>query len=191
MRIRQADTSDLVEIMELYHEASDAMAGTAYDCCWRRDGHPTSDFVQGLIAAGGMLVAETDGVLLGAVGIDHDLGHRYDDAVWLADVPDELVCVVHLLVVRMDLRGKGLSRAILRACLSQAVERGMRTARLDATANNAPAIALYRSEGFTVVGSGELDVNPDGDSLVPFVVMERLLDGVNKGDVKRALLHFA
>jgi ribosomal protein S18 acetylase RimI-like enzyme len=51
----------------------------------------------------------------------------------------------------------------------------MRTARLDATANNAPTIALYQSEGFEIVGKGDLDVNPDGDSLIPFVVMERLL----------------
>ena len=175
MRIRQADMHDLASIMALYYEASDAMVGTPYDCCWRRDGHPTQDFVRGLIANGGFLVAEEDGAVVGAVGTDHDLGHDYKDASWLADVPDELVSVVHLLVVRMDQRGKGLSRTILNACLAQAVEQGMRTARLDATANNAPAIALYQSEGFVTVGAGDLDVNPDGDALVPFVVMERLL----------------
>lgn len=176
MRIRRADMGDFEDVMGLYHEASDAMAGTPHDCCWRRDGHPTPDFVRGLVATGGVMVAEEDGVLVGAVGTDHDLGHDYEGVAWLADVPDELVCVIHLLVVRMGERGRGLSRAILRACLAGAAERGMRTARLDATANNAPAIALYRSEGFMVVGSGDLDVNPDGDSLVPFVVMERLLD---------------
>ncbi len=177
MRIRQADMGDFAGIMNLYHEASDVMAGTPYDCCWRRDGHPTSGFVRGLIANGGALVAERDGALLAAVGTDHDLGHDYRGVDWLADVPNELVCVIHLLVVRVGERGQGLSRAILRACLARAAQRGMRTARLDATANNAPAIALYRSEGFSVVGSGDLDVNPDGRSLVPFVVMERLLDG--------------
>ena len=175
MHIRQASIQDLAAILELYGEASDAMAGTPHDCCWRRDGHPTRDFVSGLVTGGGMLVAEEDGALVGAVGTDHNLGHDYEGVSWLADVPDELACVVHLLVVRMDRRGQGLSRTILRACLTQAAERGMRTARLDATANNAPAIALYQSEGFSMVGAGDLDVNPDGDALVPFVVMERLL----------------
>ena len=161
--------------MGLYDEASDAMVGTAYDCCWRRDGHPSQDFVRGLIERGGMIVAEENGALVGAVGIDHDLGHDYAEATWLVEVPDELVCVVHLLVVRMDRRGEGLSRELLRACLLGAQERGMRTARLDATANNLPAIALYQSEGFVQVGTADLDVNPDGDALVPFVVMERML----------------
>ena len=51
----------------------------------------------------------------------------------------------------------------------------MRTARLDATANNAPAIALYESEGFAQVGAGIVDVEIEGDRYVPFVVMERRL----------------
>ena len=175
MHIRQATIHDLDGIMGLYHEAADTMAGTAHDCCWRRDGHPTTDFVRGLAVADGMLVAEQGGTLVGAVGFDHDLGYDYKGVSWLADLPEELVCVVHLLVVRVDQRGKGLSRTLLCALLAQAKERGMRAARLDATANNAPAIALYLSEGFTTVGTGDQDVNPDGEAPIPFVVLERLL----------------
>lgn len=175
MRIRQANADDFAAIMGIYHEAADAMAGTPHDCCWRRDGHPTPDYVRGFVAEGGMLVAEDYGALVGVVGTNNDLGHDYVGTAWLKDVPDELVCAVHLLVVRQGWRGRGLAREILRACLARATEQSMRTARLDATANNAPARALYESEGFAQVGQGELDVNPDGDALVPFVVMERLL----------------
>lgn len=175
MRIRQATTNDFSSIMDLYHEASDAMAGTPYDCCWRRDGHPSPDFVHGLISGNGMLVAEEKDELIGAIGVNHDLGHDYEDVMWLANVSTQLVCAIHLLVVRMGQRGQGLARTILRECLMWAANKGMCTARLDATANNEPAIALYQSEGFALVGKGDLDVNPDDDSLVPFVVMERLL----------------
>ena len=175
MRVRQARTSDFADIMGLYHEASDAMAGTPYDCCWRRDGHPTPEFVRGLITAGGVLVAERDGTLVGAVGLDHDLGHDYNNLPYQVVVPDELVAVIHLLVVRESWRRKGLSRQLLSACLSMARERGMRCARLDATANNLPAIALYQSEGFAIVGEGVLDVGLEDDPHVPFVVMERVL----------------
>lgn len=175
MHIRRADLCDFDAVMALYHEAADAMAGTPHDCRWRRGGHPTRDFVHTLIVDGNVLVADEDARVVGAVATDHDLGYDYAGASWLVDVPDELVCVVHLLAVCRDQRGKGLSRSILRTCLAQARERGMRTARLDVTANNVPAIGLYRSEGFVVVGADDLDVNPDGDALVPFLVMERLL----------------
>ena len=175
MRIRQATTQDLNSIMELYRATADPMVGTPYDCRWRSNGHPTPEFVGGLVQDGGMLVAEENNVLVGCVGIDHDLGHDYNNLSYQVVVPDELVAVIHLLVVRESWRRKGLSRQLLSACLSMARERGMRCARLDATANNLPAIALYQSEGFVIVGEDMLDVGLEDDPCVPFVVMERVL----------------
>ena len=46
------------------------------------------------------------------------------------------------------LRGKGLGRAIVGALLADAQQRGARTAYLQVTAQNAPALALYRRFGF-------------------------------------------
>lgn len=175
MHIRTAVNTDLNRIMDLYHEAADAMVKTPYDCCWRKDGHPTMDFVRSIIESGIMLIALDNDQLIAAVGIDHDLGHDYGDLRWLTNVPVSQVAVIHLLVVKQNRRGSGLSRQLLRACLDKAQELGMRTARLDATANNAPAISLYHSEGFSQVGAGIQDVGPDDDPHVPFVVLERLL----------------
>lgn len=172
MHVRLATMRDLPALMDLYHEAADAMTRTPFDCCWRRDGHPTSEFVQSLVERGGMLVAKEHGVLVGAVGTDHDLGHDYGALPWLVDASAEQTAVIHLLVIRQSCRGQGLSRMLLRACLQQARDEGMLTARLDATANNKPAITLYKDEGFTQVGADELDVGPDENPSVPFVVLE-------------------
>ena len=172
MNVRLATTEDYPAIMALYYEASDAMEGTPHDCCWRRGGHPSEAFVQTIIADESYLVACEGSEIVGAVGIDHDLGHEYDDVAWLAGAAEEQVAVIHLLVVRLDYRGRGISRQLLRACLDESRARGMRSARLDATANNAPAIALYESEGFSRVGEGWLDVGPDDNPRVRFVVME-------------------
>ncbi|MDO4797295.1 MAG: GNAT family N-acetyltransferase [Coriobacteriales bacterium] len=175
MHIRQAVSADVDSIMDLYDGVSTAMVGTPYDCRWRRGGHPSREFVSGLVLDEGMLVAFEGDTLVGAVGTDHDLGHDYGELPWLCDVPDHLVAVIHLLVVREGWRGGGISRQLLAACLNVARARGMRTARLDATANNAPAIALYLSEGFYKVGEGVQDVGPRDDPHVPFVVLERVL----------------
>ncbi len=172
MHIRLANIDDLAAIMDLYHEVSDAMVGTPHDCCWRREGHPTPEFVAELVESDGMLVAAEDDVIFAVVGVDHDLGHDYGNLRWLVDVPDELVAVIHLLAVREAWRGAGISRELLRACLDEARTRGMRTARLDATANNAPAIALYQSEGFQQVGADDVYVGLPDEPIVPFVVME-------------------
>jgi ribosomal protein S18 acetylase RimI-like enzyme len=47
-----------------------------------------------------------------------------------------------------SLRGQGLGRAVVGALLADARQRGARTAYLQVTAHNAPALALYRRFGF-------------------------------------------
>lgn len=175
MDIRLARAEDFRAIMDLYDEASDAMVDTPYDCRWRRDGHPSTDLVRGFITSRNMLVGTVGHEVIAAVGIDHDLGHEYEEVLWLVDALPDRVAVLHLLVVARPWRGKGLSRQLLRACLEHARVGGMVSARLDATANNVPAIELYKSEGFRVVGRGWQDVGPQNDPHVPFVVMERPL----------------
>ena len=175
MHIRPATMQDHASIMDLYYEAADAMTNTPYDCCWRRGGHPSPAFVQSLIEQGDTLVAQQQQELVGAVAIDHDLGHDYGDLPWLVNTSADRVAVIHLLVIRQGSRGKGLSRALLRACMERARTTGMLTARLDATANNKPAIALYTSEGFVQVGADAIDVGMEENPLVPFVVLEKPL----------------
>jgi ribosomal-protein-alanine N-acetyltransferase len=50
-------------------------------------------------------------------------------------------------------RRHGLGRALLRAAMAQAARAGARTMVLEVSAANAPARALYRSEGFRRVGT--------------------------------------
>jgi GNAT superfamily N-acetyltransferase len=54
----------------------------------------------------------------------------------------------HNVIVRADLRGKGLGRAIMHAGLNWARAAGCVTAALQVEAGNAPAVRLYQSLGF-------------------------------------------
>lgn len=175
MCIRCAEKADLPAVTALYHEVSDAMIGSPYDCGWRRDMHPTDPFIARLVCDDWALVAEEGNEIVGAVCVDHDLGHDYGPLPWQVEVADDDVAVVHLLTVAPAWRGKGLSRALLRACLDEARARGLKTARLDATSNNAPAIALYESEGFKWIGAGVQEIGPEDNPFVRLEVMELVL----------------
>ena len=70
---------------------------------------------------------------------------------------------VHTLAVDPAHQGRGIGRALLRAVLDHAV--GARVF-LEVRTDNEPAIQLYRSEGFTVVGIRRGYYRPSGaDSL--------------------------
>lgn len=60
---------------------------------------------------------------------------------------------VHNLVVRPGARGRGLGRRLLGLVLGLAARRGACVALLEVRQSNGPAIQLYRSLGFEVVGS--------------------------------------
>ena len=51
-----------------------------------------------------------------------------------------------------DFRGRGIGHLVVRALLAKARERGITSVFLEVRPSNAPALALYRSEGFFDVG---------------------------------------
>ncbi|KJL47572.1 Mycothiol acetyltransferase [Microbacterium hydrocarbonoxydans] len=73
-------------------------------------------------------------------------------------------------------RGRGLGRALLRALLAAAAERGAREVFLEVRADNPAAEGLYRSEGFEEIGRRPGYYQPDD---VDAIVMR--LDLRNRG----------
>lgn len=91
----------------------------------------------------------------------HYLAAREDDSLigyaGLARVDAE--AEVHTLAVDIRHQGRGIGRALLRALLEHA--RGA-TVFLEVRTDNESAIALYRSEGFAVVGTRRGYYRPSG-----------------------------
>lgn len=82
------------------------------------------------------VVAEIDGVPAGYAG--------------LAAFGEE----AHVMTIGTDpaVQGRGVGRTMLRALLTEAERRGVQRVVLEVRVDNAPAIAMYESEGFTTVG---------------------------------------
>ncbi|MEU3416885.1 GNAT family N-acetyltransferase [Streptomyces sp. NPDC006658] len=71
--------------------------------------------------------------------------------------PTPLAANAHVLqiqgfAVAEEARGRGVGRALIRAAVDRARERGARRLTLRVLGHNAPARALYESEGFAVEG---------------------------------------
>ena len=180
MVIRRATANDIDDVLWLYEEVAHAMVGTPFDCRWRQGGHPSRELVSSLVLEHVMFLACEGDDIVGAVGADHDLRHDYGDARWLIDADWPDVAVVHLLTTRPDCRGGGIARMLLLTLMADAREHGMRSMRLDVTHNNAPALELYRTEGFEEVARETQVLDPKEvreceDPHVTFVVLERVL----------------
>ncbi|MFD6864167.1 MULTISPECIES: GNAT family N-acetyltransferase [Streptomyces] len=129
-----------------------------------RPAAPAAPFFTGHREPGEHLVAEDGAELLGY-------------AVLRCPVP--LPAFAHVrqlqgLAVREEARGRGVARALLRACADEARAQGARRLTLRVLGHNAPARALYASEGFRVEGvlPGEVRV---GGEYVDDVLMGKAL----------------
>ena len=92
-----------------------------------------------LLARGIVLIGEADGAVQAAA-----LG-TYEEASGLG--------VVDFLAVAPAGQGSGHGRAMLNAMLEHLAALGATTATLECLAGNGPALALYRSEGWTEVAT--------------------------------------
>ena len=114
----------------------------------------------------GMLVAEDGGEIVGYVAVGR--ATRLESNRHVADIRG--------LAVAPDHQGRGLGRALVRAALDAARERGARKVTLRVLGPNTAARALYESCGFVVEGVRRHEFLLDG-RYVDDVLMARHLSG--------------
>ncbi|GAT72243.1 ribosomal protein S18-alanine N-acetyltransferase [Microbacterium hydrocarbonoxydans] len=136
MTLRAATAEDLDAIMGIEHRS-----------------FPTDAWSPETMAAelasphGRYLVDEEDGVLIGYGGLRHLAGSADAD--------------IQTIAFDSAHRGKGRGRALLRALLAEAANRGAREMFLEVRADNPGAAGLYLSEGFKEIGRRPRYYQPD------------------------------
>ncbi|MFI2199610.1 GNAT family N-acetyltransferase [Streptomyces sp. NPDC020192] len=125
---------------------------------------PEGSFFDERHTPGDYLVAETDGRIVGYIRLAR---------------PTPLASNAHVLqiqglAVADEARGQGVGRALIRAAVEEARGRGARRLSLRVLGHNAPARALYTSEGFAVEGVQPEEFLLDG-AYVDDVIMGRKL----------------
>lgn len=118
---------------------------------------------------GRYLVDEHDGVVVGYGGVRALRGSADAD--------------IQTIALDADHRGAGRGRALLRALLDAARERGAREMFLEVRADNPSAEGLYLSEGFVEIGRRPRYYQPDG---VDAIVMRLALREASRADAEAA-----
>ncbi|MEN0023123.1 MAG: ribosomal protein S18-alanine N-acetyltransferase [Microbacterium sp.] len=148
MTLRAATADDLDAIMAIEHRS-----------------FPTDAWSQEAMALelssphGLYLVDEHEGTVIGYGGVRALRGSADAD--------------IQTIAFDAEFRGAGRGRALLRALLDTAVERGAREVFLEVRADNPGAEGLYRSEGFEEIGRRPRYYQPDDvDAIVMRLVLQ-------------------
>ncbi|MGA3184888.1 MAG: GNAT family N-acetyltransferase [Candidatus Dormibacteria bacterium] len=137
--VRRYQDGDRVAVWELHNLALHAVGAHAGNGPWDDDLHHIQEVY--LDAGGEFLV----GLLAGRIV-----------AIGALRRQDEITVELKRMRVNPDLQRRGLGRIVLRRLEERARELGYRRLVLDTTERQVAAIALYRSEGFTETGRGQV-----------------------------------
>ena len=158
--IRQATAADLAQIEDAYdeHFAFETAHPERAFTVFRKGVYPTRRDAEKALADGGLTVFEEDGRILASVITSGVQPPEYAHVPWQRALDASQVRVIHLLMVRPSAAGRGIGATLMRYIEAQARAEGIRALRLDTGSQNKPAVGLYTGQGFTLAGTGSVQL---------------------------------
>lgn len=156
--IRRAVIGDLEEIEETYREhfAHEKKYG-AYTV-FQEGIYPTRADAEKALQAQSLYVFAENKRVLGSIILDDRQPEEYKGIDWKHQAAEDTVSVIHLLMVRPCMAGKGIGSALVKYALDMAKARARTAVRLDTGEQNAPAVALYKKLGFQLIAASSMKV---------------------------------
>ena len=152
--IRKANYNDVDLINETYNEHFKyEEENTAYTI-FRRGIFPTKEIAEKAVKSESMYVYEENGIICGSIIADQNIPEDYKKIKWKNYADRNEVMVIHLLLVRPSMSGKGIASQLLEFVSEKAKENNCKVLRLDTGKQNIPAIKLYKKSGFEIVSEG-------------------------------------
>ena len=146
---RSAQSQDIAAIAAIYDEIHTENEAGRMTTSWTRGVYPTRETAAASIQQGDMWVSEVEGQIVAAARINQEQLPEYAQAAWHWDPPADQVMVLHTLVVSPKYKGKGYGTAFVAFYEQYAVQQNCRYLRMDTSAQNLAARALYKWLGYT------------------------------------------
>ncbi len=166
IKIRRAEDGDCAELMALFDEARGTIAALGIDQ-WQ-NGYPSEDVVQEDLALARAYAVTWNGQLCGTFVLIEDGEPTYDrifDGHWSTGDQNQSYLAIHRVAVSVQMRGKGVSGAIIEYAAHRARELGRQSLRIDTHQGNVVMRRMLQKQGFADCGTIYLQ---NGDARVAY-----------------------
>lgn len=173
LEIRTAKEEELEKVMSFYDAMIDGMQNAESKPGWKKGVYPEEKFLKGAIERQELLIGILDGVITGAMVVNHESADGYDTIEWKTAAEPQEVTVIHALGVLPEHQGKGLAGEMVNEVIRRAGAACQKALRLDVLAANVSAQKFYLSMGFEYRGTVKLFYEDTG--LTEFLLYEYVL----------------
>lgn len=150
--IRLATIDDIDVIAEIYEDIHTEEEAGRLDIGWERGVYPTAETAADAVAKGDMFVCERDGVVVAAARINREQVDSYADGSWEYPAPDDMVMVLHTLVVSPAAMSGGVGKEFVAFYEKFALDNGCPYLRMDTNERNKRARNFYKNAGYKEIG---------------------------------------
>lgn len=156
--IRKAIFDDINLIEDTYNEHFQYEIEHGAFTVFQKGIYPTGKDVKKAINAGTMYVYVGNNNIAGSIIVDKVQPAEYIGIDWGQTLADNEVSVIHLLLVRPSMTGKGIASDLVKYAMKLARNDSCKALRLDTGCQNIPAISLYKKLGFRIVATDSMKV---------------------------------
>lgn len=156
--IRKAVFDDIDLIVDTYNEHFDYEIEHGAFTVFKKGIYPTRKDAEEAVNAGTLYVYKDDNGIAGSMMIDKVQPAEYTGIAWGQNFGNDEVMVIHLLMVRPCMAGRGIASSLIEYAIKLAKNDSCKVLRLDTGSQNIPAVSLYKKLGFQVVAAAPMRV---------------------------------
>lgn len=156
--IRKASFDDLAFIEDIYNEHFIHEIEHGAFTVFRKGVYPTRKDAEKAINDRTLYVYEENNNIAGSIIVDREQPIEYKGIAWREMLKSDEVMVIHLLMVRPSMTGKGVASSLVKYAMELARNNSCKALRLDTGGQNIPAVSLYKKLGFQVIASASMKV---------------------------------
>ncbi|MCU6686321.1 GNAT family N-acetyltransferase [Dorea acetigenes] len=156
--VRKAISSDVEWIEAMYNEHFAYENEHGAFTVFKKGIYPTKKDAEDALCAGALYVYEEEGSIAGSIIVDKVQPTEYRTVTWGKSLTDDKVMVIHLLMVRPCMAGKGIASSLVKYAMELAKRNSCEAIRLDTGSQNIPAVSLYKKLGFRIVSDAPMKV---------------------------------
>lgn len=156
--IRKATFDDIELIEDTYNEHFIHEVEHGAFTVFKKGIYPTRKDAEKAMNNGSLYVYEENHNIAGSIIVDRVQPGEYNGIVWGKTLRSDEVMVIHLLMVRPGMTGKGIASALVKYAMELAKNNSCKALRLDTGNQNIPAVSLYKKLGFQVIASASMKV---------------------------------
>ncbi len=156
--IRKATFNDIKLIEDIYNEHFKHEIEYGAFTVFQKDIYPTRRDAEKAINTGALYVYEKNENIAGSIIVNKVQPTEYKDIVWGQTLRSDEVMVIHLLMVRPSMAGKGIASSLVKYTMELARNNSCKALRLDTGEQNIPAVSLYKKLGFQIVAAASMKV---------------------------------